>query len=82
MNYFAFETDVRQKIKELVEPIVKRQLIDGKILEEQRIEQQKINERLLFMEGIFGSQKGKDAVFDEMRDKINQNEIERRKFIA
>lgn len=24
MNYFAFETDVRQKIKELVKPIVER----------------------------------------------------------
>ena len=37
MNYFAFETDVRLKIKELVEPIVRRQIVDGKILEEHRV---------------------------------------------
>lgn len=41
-----------------------------------------MQERLLFVEGIYGSQEGKDAVFDEMRDKINAAEIERHKFIA
>jgi len=32
MNYFAFETNVRSKIKELVEPIVAQQVDDRKVM--------------------------------------------------
>ena len=82
MNYFAFETDVRQKIKELVAPIVKGQSDEKRTLEEHKVNFAMMEKRLALVEGVFSNEKGKMKVFDDMHNKLNDADVERLTFIA
>jgi len=82
MNYFAFETNVRSKIKELLEPVIGQQVDDRKVLAQTITLFNELSKRLDWVEGIFGEHKGKNVVFDEMQNKINIADAERVQFKA
>lgn len=68
MNYFAFETDVRRKIMELIEPLFQHQVQDRKTLATVLIENKSLSDRLEYVEGIFEDHQGKNVVFDRMKE--------------
>lgn len=82
MNYFAFETNLRAKLKELVAPILDQQLIDRKEVAYTKYEFKKFGERLKLVEGIFEDHKGKNVVFDQLLEKMTESECEHKKFVV
>ena len=53
MNYFAFETNVRMKIKGLLDPISTQQVEDRKLIEDFHLSIENFSNRLAWVEGIF-----------------------------
>ena len=82
MNYFAFETRIRTKLRNIIEPMVVRQIADREQMNEIQIIFNDIVKRLVFIEGVFEQGQGKNVVFDRIMETCNNAEIERLRFTA
>ena len=80
MAYYAFETNIRKKLRDMIEPVVMRQITDREQMNEIQFIFNDINKRLEFIEGVFEEGKGKNVVFDRIMETCNNAEIERLKF--
>ena len=82
VNYFAFETQTRGKMKQLIQPLFDLQVHDRQSLDEIKRQFSLYDKRLAFVEGIFEGHKGKNVIFDEMQEKLVNFEVERVKFVS
>jgi hypothetical protein len=60
MNYFAFETEVRGMMNDLVRPCLERQLEDREQVKELQLIFNKFSRRLQNMEAMFNMQRGRN----------------------
>ena len=82
MNYFAFETNMRTKICEIVTPYVDHAVKDRESFGEMQYTQKDIQKRLLWIEGVFEEGKGKNVVFDRIMETMVNSEVDRLKFTS
>ena len=53
LNYFAFETQIRKRLREMVDPMVARQIADRETMAQIQTVFEKLNDRLAAIEGVF-----------------------------
>jgi signal transduction histidine kinase len=75
VNYFAFESDMRNKITDLLKPCLERQLEDREKSKELEVYFNKLSRRVQSIEAMFNQQRGRNQVFDMINDRILAAEV-------
>lgn len=79
-NYFAFETQIRKRLREIVDPIVLRSVQDRESVARITSVFENLDDRLSDIEGVLKVGKGKNVVYDRLLEICNNSEVERLQF--
>ena len=82
LNYFAFETQTRNKLREFIDPVVASQEDDRKVMSEINITFKEHNERLNWIEGLLSDKAGKNVFFDRVMEKVVNADVARLEFMT
>jgi hypothetical protein len=74
VNYFAFEAQMKDRVIDLLKPVMVKQLEDEETNKTIAYSFNRLSERLEKLEGTFDLNKGKNAMFDLLMETINEYE--------
>jgi len=74
VNYFAFEAQMKDRVIDLLKPVMVKQLEDEETNKTIAYSFNRLSERLEKLEGTFDLNKGKHAMFDLLMETINEYE--------
>jgi len=74
VNYFAFEAQMKDRVIDLLKPVMVKQLEDEETNKTIAYSFNRLSERLEKLEGTFDLNRGKNAMFDLLMETINEYE--------
>lgn len=79
-NYFTFETLMKKRISELVEPVLTQQAEDKKVMDDISKMFKSHHKRMSWIEAIFDESVSKNPFFDKVMEKLCNSDVERLQF--
>ena len=80
LNYFAFESQVRRKLLDLIHPISEQSGKDRQEMAKIKSVFENLDDRICDIEGVLKVGKGKNVMYDRLMEICNNSEVERIQF--